>query len=155
MKRSAQDPHRLPRGSRCCSTLPRCRCRARPWTTPPGSSAATVRQIGSPWRKLGSGQQALLVLAYLRKGETFAELAAGFGVGTATAWRYVTETGMPFPAGTRAKVLANDRTAQLTAQDHGVELNGILSRVCTRSRLKSRNRAGRQRLGPGARRGGR
>jgi hypothetical protein len=24
----------------------------------------------------------LLVLAYLRKGETFAELAAGFGVGT-------------------------------------------------------------------------
>jgi Helix-turn-helix of DDE superfamily endonuclease len=32
------------------------------------------------------------VLACLRKGETFAELAAGFGVGTATAWRYVTET---------------------------------------------------------------
>jgi len=28
----------------------------------------------------------LLVLAYLRKGETFADLAAGFGVGTATAW---------------------------------------------------------------------
>ena len=49
-------------------------------------------QIGSPWRKLSPGQQALLVLAYLRKGETFAELAAGFGVGTATAWRYVTET---------------------------------------------------------------
>ena len=50
------------------------------------------KQIGSPWRKLSLGQQALLVLAYLRKGETFAELAAGFGVGTATAWRYVTET---------------------------------------------------------------
>jgi hypothetical protein len=49
-------------------------------------------QIGSPWRKLNPGQQALLVLAYLRKGDTFAELAAGFGVGTATAWRYVTET---------------------------------------------------------------
>jgi hypothetical protein len=32
------------------------------------------------------------VLAYLRKGETFAELAAGFGIGTATAWRYVNET---------------------------------------------------------------
>jgi hypothetical protein len=32
------------------------------------------------------------VLAYLRTGETFAELAAGFGIGTATAWRYVTET---------------------------------------------------------------
>jgi hypothetical protein len=25
-------------------------------------------------------------------GETFAGLAAGFGIGTATAWRYVTET---------------------------------------------------------------
>ena len=50
------------------------------------------RAIGSCWRKLNPGRQALLVLAYLRKGETFAELAAGFGVGTATAWRYVTET---------------------------------------------------------------
>jgi len=50
------------------------------------------RRIGSCWHKLKPGRQALLVLAYLRKGETFAELAAGFGVGTATAWRYVTET---------------------------------------------------------------
>jgi hypothetical protein len=32
------------------------------------------------------------VLAYLRKGETFADLAGGFGIGTATAWRYVSET---------------------------------------------------------------
>ena len=45
--------------------------------------------IGSCWRKLNLGQQALLVLAYLREGETFAGLAVGFGVGTATAWRYV------------------------------------------------------------------
>ena len=48
--------------------------------------------IGSRWRRLNPGQQALLVLAYLRKGETFAELAAGFAVGTTTAWRYVNET---------------------------------------------------------------
>jgi hypothetical protein len=48
--------------------------------------------IGSPWRKLNPGRQALLVLAYLRKGETFAELPAGFAVGTTTAWRYVSET---------------------------------------------------------------
>lgn len=48
--------------------------------------------IGSAWRKLTCGDQALLVLVYLRKGETFAEVAAGFGVSTATAWRYVTET---------------------------------------------------------------
>jgi hypothetical protein len=32
--------------------------------------------IGSPWRKPSPGQQALLVLVYLRKGETFALLAA-------------------------------------------------------------------------------
>src|SRR5689334_8771052 len=49
-------------------------------------------QIGSPWRKLTPSQQALLALACLRKGETFAELAAGFGIGTATAWRYAGET---------------------------------------------------------------
>jgi hypothetical protein len=48
------------------------------------------KKIGSAWRKLNPGRQALLVLAYLRKGETFAALAAGFGIGTATAWRYVT-----------------------------------------------------------------
>jgi hypothetical protein len=47
------------------------------------------KAIGSCWRKLNPGRQALLVLAYLRKGETFADLAAGFEVGTTTAWRYV------------------------------------------------------------------
>jgi DDE superfamily endonuclease/Helix-turn-helix of DDE superfamily endonuclease len=50
------------------------------------------KAAGSRWRKLNPGQQALLVLAYLRKGETFAELAAGFGIGTTTAWRYAQET---------------------------------------------------------------
>jgi hypothetical protein len=35
------------------------------------------KQIGSCWRKLNPGRQAQLVLAYLYKGETFAELAAG------------------------------------------------------------------------------
>jgi hypothetical protein len=33
--------------------------------------------IGSAWRKLNPGQQALPVHAYLRKGETFADLAEG------------------------------------------------------------------------------
>jgi len=47
---------------------------------------------GSRWRKLNPARQALLALVYLRKGETFAELAAGFGVGATTAWRYVNET---------------------------------------------------------------
>jgi DDE superfamily endonuclease len=48
--------------------------------------------LGSRWRKLRPAGQALLVLAYLRKGETFADLAGGFGVGATTAWRYVNET---------------------------------------------------------------
>jgi hypothetical protein len=50
------------------------------------------RNIGSCWRKLNPGRQALLVLAYLCNGDTFAGLAAGFDISTATAWRYVTET---------------------------------------------------------------
>ena len=47
--------------------------------------------IGSAWRKLQAHKQALLVLAYLKKGETFTALAAGFAVSTTTAWRYVNE----------------------------------------------------------------
>jgi hypothetical protein len=50
------------------------------------------KSIGSRWWKLNPGQQGLLVLAYLRKGETFAVLTAGFAVATTTAWRYVEET---------------------------------------------------------------
>jgi hypothetical protein len=50
------------------------------------------REIGSPWRVLNSGQQALLVLVHLRKGEPFAEVGAGFGASTTTCWRYVNET---------------------------------------------------------------
>jgi hypothetical protein len=48
--------------------------------------------IRSTWRRLTPTQQALLVLVYLRKGETFTELSAGFGVSVTTDWRYVEET---------------------------------------------------------------
>src|SRR5215217_3198741 len=47
--------------------------------------------IGSRWRKLTCTRQALLVLAHLRCGDTYARLAARFGVGVATVYRYVTE----------------------------------------------------------------
>jgi DDE superfamily endonuclease/Helix-turn-helix of DDE superfamily endonuclease len=50
------------------------------------------KRIGSRGRRLGCAQQALLLLVYLRKGDTFAELAAGFDISTSTAWRYVNET---------------------------------------------------------------
>jgi hypothetical protein len=45
--------------------------------------------IGSRWRRLSPGRQALLVLAHLRKGETYTALASGFGIGTTTVHRYV------------------------------------------------------------------
>uniref|UniRef100_UPI0005255B99 helix-turn-helix domain-containing protein n=1 Tax=Saccharothrix sp. NRRL B-16314 TaxID=1463825 RepID=UPI0005255B99 len=49
------------------------------------------RRIGSRWRRLDPGRQALLVLAHLRCGDTYSRLAAGFGVGLATVCRYIHE----------------------------------------------------------------
>jgi Helix-turn-helix of DDE superfamily endonuclease len=49
-------------------------------------------ELNSRWRKVDCFQQALLALVHLRKNETLAQVAAGFGVSTATAGRYVTET---------------------------------------------------------------
>jgi hypothetical protein len=57
-----------------------------------GLVRAHRREMGTVWRKLNPGQQALLVLVYLRKGEPFAEVGAGFDVSTTTCWRYVNET---------------------------------------------------------------
>ena len=48
-------------------------------------------QRATRWRKLSAGRQALLVVAYLRKGETYADLACGFEIGTSTVYRYVRE----------------------------------------------------------------
>jgi hypothetical protein len=45
------------------------------------------KAIGSRRRKLNPGQQALLVLAYLRIAETFADLAVGFSAGTTVCGR--------------------------------------------------------------------
>lgn len=47
--------------------------------------------LGTRWRRLPAGEQALLVLAHLNKGETYTALAGGFGVGTTTVFRYVRE----------------------------------------------------------------
>lgn len=53
---------------------------------------ARRHELRTPWRKLGGFKQALLALAHLRKNETLAQVAAGFGVSEATAWRYVGKT---------------------------------------------------------------
>ncbi|NJQ05571.1 transposase family protein [Streptomyces lonarensis] len=47
--------------------------------------------IGTRWRRLNTGRQALLTLAHLRNGHPYAQLAAGFGIGTTTAYRYIAE----------------------------------------------------------------
>ncbi|MFF3495301.1 transposase family protein [Streptomyces sp. NPDC002795] len=53
--------------------------------------ATRHREIGSRWRRLTPRRQALLALAHLRCGDTYAQLAAGFGIGIATVYRYVRE----------------------------------------------------------------
>ncbi len=46
----------------------------------------TARRLaqGTRWLRLAAGRQALFVLAPPRCGHTYAQLAAGFGVGTTT-----------------------------------------------------------------------
>ncbi|MFE0120327.1 transposase family protein [[Kitasatospora] papulosa] len=48
-------------------------------------------RIGSRWRRLTCGRQALIVLACLRCGDTYARLAAGFRVGITTVYRFIRE----------------------------------------------------------------
>ena len=48
-------------------------------------------ELKTRWRRLEPGRQALLVLAHLRKGETYADLAIGFDIGTTTVYRYLRE----------------------------------------------------------------
>jgi hypothetical protein len=89
-------------------------------------------KIGSCWRKLNPGRQALLVLVHLRKGESFAYLAAGFGVGTATAWRYVRETVTLLAA--RAPKLRDALAAAKKAAHAFVVIDGTFIPIDRRSR---------------------
>ena len=56
-----------------------------------GRLAARRGEIGTRWRRLTAGRQALLALAHLRCGDTYARLAAGFRIGIATVYRYIRE----------------------------------------------------------------
>lgn len=53
--------------------------------------AARQREIWTRWRRLPVGRQALLALAHLRCGDTYAQLAAWVGIGIATVFRYIRE----------------------------------------------------------------
>jgi hypothetical protein len=56
-----------------------------------GQLTVRRREIGTRWRRLSAARQALLALAHLRCGDTYAQLAAGFGIGIATVYRYIRE----------------------------------------------------------------
>jgi transposase len=53
------------------------------------SSGIDLSQRGTRWRRLSTARRALLVLVHMRCGHTYAQLAAGFGVGVATVYRYI------------------------------------------------------------------
>jgi hypothetical protein len=48
-------------------------------------------QLRTRWWRLEAGQQALLVVAYSPKGETYLDLAWGSGSGTTTVFCYIRE----------------------------------------------------------------
>ena len=79
-----------------------------------GLLSAHRAEIGSPWRRLNPGEQALLVLAHLRNGDTYTRLAAGFRVGIATVYRYVREA-VDLLAADAPSLAAAMRTAQAKA----------------------------------------
>ncbi|MFD7219353.1 transposase family protein [Streptomyces cyaneofuscatus] len=56
-----------------------------------GQLTARREETGTRWRRLPAARQALPALAHLRCGDTYAQLAAGFGIGIATAFRYIRE----------------------------------------------------------------
>ncbi|MEV4342214.1 transposase family protein [Streptomyces sp. NPDC049590] len=54
-----------------------------------GRLAARRGEIGTRWRRLTANREALLALTRLRCGDVYAQLAAGFGSGVATVYRYI------------------------------------------------------------------
>jgi hypothetical protein len=71
-----------------------------PATIPPSTRSLTHltdllrthrQRLGTRYRRLDPGRQALLVLAHLRNGDTPARLAGGFEISPTTAWRYIRE----------------------------------------------------------------
>ncbi|MFF7677668.1 transposase family protein [Actinacidiphila glaucinigra] len=56
-----------------------------------GQLTARRQEIGTRWRRLPAARRALFALAHLRCGDTHTQLAAGFGIGIATAYRYIRE----------------------------------------------------------------
>jgi hypothetical protein len=85
----------------------------------------TRNQRGTRWRRLSVGDQALLVMAHLRKGETYTDLATGFGIGTTTVFRYIREAVDALAA--LAPTLA--QAVEVVARKAFVILDGTLLRI--------------------------
>lgn len=83
------------------------------------------KQLGTRWRRLTVGRQALLVMAHLRKGETYTDLAVGFGIGTTTAFRYIREALDALAA--QARTL--EQAIAIATQKAFVILDGTLLRM--------------------------
>ncbi|MCO1660534.1 transposase family protein [Pseudonocardia humida] len=83
------------------------------------------KQLGTRWRRLTVGRQALLVIAHLRKGETYTDLAVGFGIGTTTAFRYIREALDALAA--QARIL--EQAIEIAARKAFVVLDGTLLRI--------------------------
>lgn len=83
------------------------------------------RERGTRWRKLPAGRQALLVVAHLRKNDTYAELACGFGVGTSTVYRYIRE-GIELLA---AKAPTLEQAIEVAKRKAFVILDGTVLRI--------------------------
>jgi DDE superfamily endonuclease/Helix-turn-helix of DDE superfamily endonuclease len=74
-------------------------------------------KIGTRWRLLDATAQATLVIAFLRTNLTYAELAAGNNISTATCWRYVHE-GIGLLAGRAIRLKDVVRLAQKAGWDY-------------------------------------
>jgi DDE superfamily endonuclease/Helix-turn-helix of DDE superfamily endonuclease len=83
------------------------------------------RELGTTSRRLDPGRQALLVVAHLRKGETYRDLAVGFAVGTTTVYRYLRE-GLDVLA---ALAPTLDQAITVAAGKALVTLDGTLLRI--------------------------
>ncbi len=81
--------------------------------------------LGTKWPRLPVGRQALLVVAHLRRGETCADLAHGFSVGTTTVYRYLRE-GLQVLA---ALAPTLDQAIAVAARKAFVVLDGTLLRI--------------------------
>jgi hypothetical protein len=84
---------------------------------------AVISREGERRCRLRPSQRVLCALVYLRKNETFAQVAAGWRVGVATAWRYVWEV-----IGHLAALAPTLREVLEEAEPDWVLVDGLLAR---------------------------